>query len=101
MKRINPKNMWYENRNTNPKDFIKRPERPRRLGRFLGLVAETKDKETKKFLEDITNKELNKKLRIKNGLVFLENPETGIEEVMTVYEYCKRLANEIQGVNKK
>lgn len=93
--------MWYENRNTNPKDFIKRPERPRRLGRFLGLVAETKDKETKKFLEDITNKELNKKLRIKNGLVFLENPETGIEEVMTVYEYCKRLANEIQGVNKK
>ena len=93
--------MWYENRNTNPKDFIKRPERPRRLGRFLGLVAETKDKETKKFLDDITNKELNKKLRIKNGLVFLENPETGIEEVMTVYEYCKRLANEIQGVNKK
>jgi len=96
------KNMWYENRNiNNPKDFIKRPERPRRLQRFLGLVAKTKDEETKRFLEDITLKELNKKVRIKEGLVFIENPETGIEEVLSVYEYCKRLADEIQGVNKK
>jgi len=94
-------NMWYENRNNNPKDFIKRPQRPRRLQRFLGLVAETKDEKTKKFLEDITKKELHKKVRIKEGLVFIENPETGIEEVMSVYEYCRKLANEIQGVNKK
>jgi len=97
---MSERNMWYENRNSNPKDFIKRPERPRRLQRFLGLVAKTKDEETKKFLEDITKKELNKKVRIKEGLVFIENPE-GIEEVLSVYEYCKRLANEIQGVDKK
>ena len=95
-------NMWYENRN-NLSEFIKpeKPKRPRRLRRFLGLVAESKDEKTKKFLEDITKTELNKKVRIKEGLVFIENPETGIEEVLSVYEYCKRLANEIQGVNKK
>ncbi len=90
--------MWYETKIREPTKPTRLERRPRRIQRFLGLVAESKDEETKKFLEDIEASQ--EKIRIKEGLVFFENKD-GIQGVLTIHEYCKKLAKEIQGRGKK
>ncbi|RLG18262.1 hypothetical protein DRN75_02155 [Nanoarchaeota archaeon] len=83
---------WYEVKKRKPQDYIRPPQRLRPPPRTLLFAAKPKNEEAKKLLKELGKR---KKITIKEGLVFIRD-ENGIEKVMTIYEYCKMLVEDMK-----